>query len=279
MGFFDSFKKKAGEQSNKESSEQMPPPPKANIPNVIKPPENSQMPAPPQKKEVPGTPEQQIPPLPQSNQLENPPKMPSQSAPYLKKAIAPAKKTDLPSLPQQNPDPLFQPSPVTSQTAPSSPSLPEEKKRSGVQKDLTNLPARNNIQNLPPRLPELPQKLIKRELPKYNVKEIPSFDIEQEIEMPILEDLPLLDVEEREEIYKNYRHKHINKPLFIRTDEYKEVLETVNNFKNYLSNSLEMLSSLETLKRNTDMEHKTYKESLEDIQRKLIYVDKTLFSS
>jgi hypothetical protein len=38
-----------------------------------------------------------------------------------------------------------------------------------------------------------------------------------------------------------------------------------------------VIYSLENLKKNAEVEHKNFKEGLEDIQRKLIYIDKVLF--
>jgi hypothetical protein len=109
--------------------------------------------------------------------------------------------------------------------------------------------------------------------PAYD--EIPVFAIEQEKE---LEELPAIDLPEPDdEVYTNYRHANLQRPLFIRTDHYSEVLSTVDLLKGYISNSSEKIYSLENLKKNSEIEHKNYKNALEDIQRKLIYVDKVLF--
>ena len=74
-------------------------------------------------------------------------------------------------------------------------------------------------------------------------------------------------------------YKNLRKPLFIRTDYYSQVLSNLDTMKNYVKESSDIIYGLENLKKNTDMEFKNYKNVLEDIQRKLIYVDKVLFSS
>ena len=54
-------------------------------------------------------------------------------------------------------------------------------------------------------------------------------------------------------------------------------MTTVDLIKGYVNESHEMIYGLENLKKNAEIEHNNYKSTLEDIQRKLIYIDKVLF--
>ncbi|MEM2131109.1 MAG: hypothetical protein QXR96_01170 [Candidatus Woesearchaeota archaeon] len=71
--------------------------------------------------------------------------------------------------------------------------------------------------------------------------------------------------------------KFDKKPLFIRTDHYSSILATIDSVKEYTTNSPTIIYNLENLKKNQDIEHKKLKNCIEDIQRKIIYVDKVLF--
>ncbi|MBN1503152.1 hypothetical protein JW930_06405 [Candidatus Woesearchaeota archaeon] len=73
--------------------------------------------------------------------------------------------------------------------------------------------------------------------------------------------------------------KHLKKPLYVRTDDYRRILENFLYIKDTLKESEERIYRLENLKKNADLEYKYYKNSVEDIQRKLIYIDRTIFQS
>ncbi|NTV24404.1 MAG: hypothetical protein HGA85_08640 [Nanoarchaeota archaeon] len=73
------------------------------------------------------------------------------------------------------------------------------------------------------------------------------------------------------------RYAGLKKPLFIRTDMYSEVLTAVDVIRDYVEESGELIYGLENIKKNTDIEHQEYKKTMEEIQRKIIYVDKVLF--
>lgn len=143
---------------------------------------------------------------------------------------------------------------------------------------------KNTSGKVPESLPILPplsrqDTMINQDLAKFSesnlYEEIPFF----KDTMPDLSDLPLLDVTDSEDFrtLHDARHSTLSKPLFVRTDQYSEVLSTIDTIKIYVAESGEMIYSLENLKKNVEIEHKNYKESLEDIQRKLIYIDKVLF--
>ena len=66
-------------------------------------------------------------------------------------------------------------------------------------------------------------------------------------------------------------------PLYIRTDSYRKILSNLSSMNNSINNGNDIVYSLRNLKKNIDIDHEEYKEVLEDIQKKLIYIDKILF--
>ncbi len=119
-------------------------------------------------------------------------------------------------------------------------------------------------------------------IPSFDIEkeEIPSFSTQEETNIKEeAESLPILEIFDSEEEMPNmdFRHSELKKPLFIRTDYFSQVLSTLDSIKEYVTESPEIISGLENLKKNSDIENRNYKNSLEDIQRKLIYIDKVLF--
>jgi len=66
---------------------------------------------------------------------------------------------------------------------------------------------------------------------------------------------------------------------FINIHDYKEVLETVDGFKENLSAFDSSMMQLNDLNNNCSSLEDNFRKTIEDIQRKLIFVDKTLFES
>jgi hypothetical protein len=126
----------------------------------------------------------------------------------------------------------------------------------------------NNIE-VPDELPDLevpkPTGYFK-ELPGF--REIPAFELGKE-ERDIL---PLHDTKELLELKKDG-------PLYIRTDDYSQIMSHIDTIAGYIQESPGMIYVLHNLKKNMDLEHKNYARLLEDIQRKLIYIDNMMFES
>ncbi|MBU0757055.1 MAG: hypothetical protein KKF44_03240 [Nanoarchaeota archaeon] len=86
------------------------------------------------------------------------------------------------------------------------------------------------------------------------------------------------EVRDVEESFSYSRHQKPIKPIFVRTDEYRMMLNNFIDIKDTVTESEEIIFRLENLKKNMDMEYLEYKKGLEDMQRKFIYIDKTLFN-
>lgn len=66
-------------------------------------------------------------------------------------------------------------------------------------------------------------------------------------------------------------------PVFVKIEEYNEVLDVMNMIKAKLRDAKETLGKLNELKNAEDSEVELWKTNLEEIERKVDFVDKTLF--
>lgn len=148
--------------------------------------------------------------------------------------------------------------------------------------DQNELPVKESLDKIAPQvLPEIPKFVNNVALDPQNIPHFPEVTAEHAHhiinETHYLEQLPVINTEDA--IYEKFKFGNLSKPLFVRTDKYSVVLSNLDTLKEYIEQSSDIIYSLENLKRNADIEHKSYKNTLEDIQRKLIYVDKIIFES
>jgi len=66
-------------------------------------------------------------------------------------------------------------------------------------------------------------------------------------------------------------------PVFVKIEDYNDVLDVTNMIKNKLGEAKETLAKLNELKNAEDSEIELWKTNLEEIERKVDFVDKTLF--
>ncbi|MBN2422691.1 hypothetical protein JXB41_05660 [Candidatus Woesearchaeota archaeon] len=147
---------------------------------------------------------------------------------------------------------------------------------------------------VPNELPEFPVKLPLRQSLRLPIHEIEHPDIKVPVPPPNLRsEISPLELEKLEEKYLHKhppmsdmeapydydKHKKIKKPLFVRTDNYRQILNNFIDIKDILTESEEIIYRLENLKKNADLEYSEHKRTIEDIQRKLIYIDKSLFET
>ncbi len=66
-------------------------------------------------------------------------------------------------------------------------------------------------------------------------------------------------------------------PVFVRIDEYKDVLDIMNMIKNKIDEAKETLGKINELKNEEDAELEMWHTGLEEIERKVSFVDKVLF--
>ena len=66
-------------------------------------------------------------------------------------------------------------------------------------------------------------------------------------------------------------------PVFVKIEDYNDVLDVTNMIKNKLGEAKETLAKLNELKNAEDSEIELWKTNLDEIERKVDFVDKTLF--
>lgn len=129
--------------------------------------------------------------------------------------------------------------------------------------------------------PSLP-KIKKMPVPKISEPEIPSpYELEKLGEEEEIEEIPskIPPLEIKSEGYtpKFVKESPKRGPIFIRSDNYKAMLDGIDQFKIKLEEEESIFLRLNDLKNSEDKLFETFRESIEDIQRKLLFVDKTLF--
>lgn len=146
-------------------------------------------------------------------------------------------------------------------------------------------PSSADIPNLTPDgIPPPPSPIDELEFPtendSFDVPEIPeqpkddflseSLEAPQPIEEQIPE--PSFDTVERVPLVEG-------KPLFIRVGDYREVLQGSANIKTHLKEADSIIQRANELKEEQEKEFDKWKGIVEDINRKMVYVDKVLFES
>ncbi len=66
-------------------------------------------------------------------------------------------------------------------------------------------------------------------------------------------------------------------PVYVKIDEYKDVLDLIKMIKNKLAEAKELLSRINELKNEEDAELELWHSGVEEIERKIEFVDKALF--
>jgi len=66
-------------------------------------------------------------------------------------------------------------------------------------------------------------------------------------------------------------------PVYVKIDEYKDVLDLIKMIKNKLTEAKELLSRINELKNEEDAELELWHSGVEEIERKIEFVDKALF--
>jgi tetrahydromethanopterin S-methyltransferase subunit G len=66
-------------------------------------------------------------------------------------------------------------------------------------------------------------------------------------------------------------------PVYVKIDEYKEVLDVLAVIKNKIEDAKATLNTLASLKEEEDAEIESWKVGLNDVDKKMNYVNQTLF--
>ncbi len=69
----------------------------------------------------------------------------------------------------------------------------------------------------------------------------------------------------------------LNMPVFIKIEEYKDILETIELLKLKISHAKKTLENIYEIKSQEDSELKIWQSGLEEIERKINEIDKSLY--
>ena len=175
--------------------------------------------------------------------------------------------------------------------------LGKDKKRA---RDLPKLPPINEVKGFPPppkpgmptppkppkELPSLFEEDVPEELPDF-----PEFAEEEKPEPLVPDFRPLYEVEEEKKVKKapkemlaeieeppELEHRHdANRPLFVEVDNFKKMLEDISHIKNDLKSGITIGEKILDVKNEQDRKFSKLKSTMEEMERKLLFVDKTLF--
>jgi hypothetical protein len=168
------------------------------------------------------------------------------------------------------------------------PKLPALKPETKLKVGLTPSTLKSEVEHVMPGrepVPELPEEAAYKPLPEF-----PEAETEKAPkQLPKFPDIKELEPEERlfeeESVYEvgkeveELKHRAPLKPVFVEVEKFKEMLNDLNSAKVALKEGAEIVQKLDEIRLEKDKNFERWRAQLEDIQRKLIFVDKTLFET
>lgn len=199
-------------------------------------------------KKAPGS--KKLPPLPPFEEKPGIPEKPAGKPKQAEKMplfdIQPPEELPIPGKPRKTPAP------------PEAPPAPKPKKAPEPARQAR--PLFPEVKKEPPtELPEFPKVARRKPMPPKIVEEVE--EKEYELEKRELEEMK----------------KRIPKPVFIEINDFKEVMEFLGQIKNELKNGDGIMYKLNEIKGMQDKKYDSWKNTMQDLERKFIYVEKTIF--
>jgi len=132
-----------------------------------------------------------------------------------------------------------------------------------------------------------PAPPIKEALPTFSEKEVKAIKEAVEKKPRAKEKVlappeKILDIEEaavaaQRRLLGRREHLELTKPLFVDVDVFRNIVDEIALVQNTLKEAKDSLTRLDEFKEDEDKEYKRWLNDIQDVQKKLIYVDKTLF--
>jgi predicted nuclease with TOPRIM domain len=66
-------------------------------------------------------------------------------------------------------------------------------------------------------------------------------------------------------------------PIYVKIDEYKDILDVVDMMKHKIAETKEVLRRLNEIKNEEDSELEQWKSQLDEVERRIAFIDKTMF--
>lgn len=70
-----------------------------------------------------------------------------------------------------------------------------------------------------------------------------------------------------------------DKAMFVKVNEYEDIKDMINLIRSKIDESKKILASLDQLKKQEETELTAWRGELEEVERKISYINKTLFES
>ena len=214
------------------------------------------------KEELPSLPESFLPPLPAE--------FPSSVPPAPKETMIYAPKADMPMpTPQAKPEPqkIEVRKPIEEYESPSE----EEHNENMEFPTIPEIPSEDVVPDTIPPLEELPEP------PEYNYapekREIPKMEALRP--EPVEEIVPRYAPEEIEQ----KKRRLVRGPTFMKTESVRTMLENVEIIRTKFKEEDDIFFRITDIKNAQDQKYESFRQTLEDMQRKLLFIDKTLFES
>jgi hypothetical protein len=135
-------------------------------------------------------------------------------------------------------------------------------------------PAEVRIVNELPSMEQLPE--LPEEAPA--AMELPSMPEHEEAPMPELEEAPA-EMPEPEERPVKARPVTRKEPLFVNVEDYQNVLTSINYVRSKLGEAEDLVRKLNDIKAVEEKNFEAWRNQLEDVQRKLAYVENVVFEA
>lgn len=113
--------------------------------------------------------------------------------------------------------------------------------------------------------PEEPMPQIKEDIPEMGPKPRRASPYERFSRAAVIEERGILE------------HKDAKGPIFMRVDKFRNVLRNISEVRGSLKVSNEILSRLNEIDANAEKDLEKWKTVMTDLQKKLVFADKTLF--
>ena len=115
--------------------------------------------------------------------------------------------------------------------------------------------------------PEEPMPQIKEDIPEMKPEHRRASPYERFSRAAVMEERSIL------------KNKDAKGPIFMRVDKFRNVLRNISEIRGSLKVSNEILSKLNEIDANAEKDFEKWKNVMTDLQKKLVFVDKTLFKS
>jgi hypothetical protein len=135
---------------------------------------------------------------------------------------------------------------------------------------------------------EIPEKLLEVPAAPSTAEELPSPKevasikavkeaVEKPRPAPSMERMERRAIEKQREELEEREELKLTKPLFIPAESYKELLEEIGLAKSILKENEDIITRVSEFKEDEDKEFNKWESQFKDMQKKLIFIDKTLF--